>query len=50
MAVDEIVERLAKLDSCAVSDAQDKLGIKGTVIGILPLYPSGSLAGPLPSG
>ena len=45
MAVDEIVERLAKLDSCAVSDAQDKLGIKGTVIGILPLYPTGRIVG-----
>ena len=45
MAVDEWVERLAKLDTCAVSDAQDKLGIKGTVIGILPLYETGRIAG-----
>jgi regulator of RNase E activity RraA len=45
MAVDALVERLAKLDSCAVSDAQDKLGIKGTVIGILPLYPTGRIVG-----
>ncbi|MEE8518965.1 MAG: RraA family protein [Dehalococcoidia bacterium] len=45
MAVDSIVERLAKLDTCAVSDAQDKLGIKGTVIGIAPLYPTGRIAG-----
>ncbi len=45
MAVDEWVERLGKLDSCAVSDAQDKLGIKGTVIGILPLYETGRIAG-----
>lgn len=45
MAVDEWVERLGKLDTCAVSDAQDKLGIKGTVIGILPLYETGRIAG-----
>lgn len=45
MAVDAYVERLAKLDTCAVSDAQDKLGIKGTVIGISPLYPTGRIAG-----
>ena len=45
MAVDSIVERLAKLDTCAVSDAQDKLGIKGTVIGISPLYPTGRIVG-----
>ena len=45
MAVDAIVERLAKLDTCAVSDAQDKLGISGTVIGINPLYPATRIAG-----
>jgi regulator of RNase E activity RraA len=45
MAVDSLVERLAKLDTCAVSDAQDKLGIKGTVIGINPLYPTGRIVG-----
>ncbi|MEX2599934.1 MAG: RraA family protein [Dehalococcoidia bacterium] len=45
MAVDAIVERLKNLDTCAVSDAQDKLGIKGTVIGINPLYPTGRIAG-----
>ena len=45
MAIDEWVERLRVLDTCAVSDAQDKLGIKGTVIGILPLYETGRIAG-----
>lgn len=45
MAVDEWVERLRQLDTCAVSDAQDKLGIAGTVIGILPLYETGRIAG-----
>ena len=45
MAVDTWVERLRQLDTCAVSDAQDKLGIKGTVIGILPLYETERIAG-----
>jgi len=45
MAGDSIVERLTKLDTCAISDAQDKLGIKGTIIGIAPLYPTGRIAG-----
>src|SRR5437868_186935 len=30
----EIVSRLSKLDSCAVSDALDKLGLKGSGTGI----------------
>src|SRR5712691_12801526 len=30
----EMVSRLSRLDSCAVSDALDKLGLKGTVTGI----------------
>ncbi len=45
MAVDQWVQRLAKLDTCAVSDAQDKLGLKGTVLGILPLYETHRIAG-----
>lgn len=45
MSIDEWVERLAKLDTCAVSDAQDKLGIKGTVLGVLPLYETKRIAG-----
>ena len=45
MATDEWVERLQKLDTCAVSDAQDKLGIHGTVVGILPLYETKRIAG-----
>jgi regulator of RNase E activity RraA len=40
-----LVERLSKLDTCAVSDAQDKLGIMGTVTGIVPLYPTHRIAG-----
>jgi 4-hydroxy-4-methyl-2-oxoglutarate aldolase len=30
----EIISRLSRLDSCAVSDALDKLGLKGAVTGI----------------
>ncbi|MEX2430505.1 MAG: RraA family protein [Dehalococcoidia bacterium] len=36
---------MRKLDTCAVSDAKDKLGIKGTVLGVHPLYPTGRIAG-----
>lgn len=32
--MNEFVSRLGKLDSCAVSDALDKLGLKGSVTGI----------------
>ena len=32
--MDEFTERLSKLDSCAVSDALDKLGLKGVASGI----------------
>jgi regulator of RNase E activity RraA len=32
--VDSLADRLSRLDSCAVSDALDKLGLKGTVTGI----------------
>ena len=42
---DPLVVRLAKLDSCAVSDAMDKLGYKGTVTGIVPLSSKRRIAG-----
>jgi 4-hydroxy-4-methyl-2-oxoglutarate aldolase len=32
--VDELVARLNRLDSCAISDALDKLGLKGAVTGL----------------
>ena len=32
--MDEFVSRLGRLDSCAVSDALDKLGLKGSVTGL----------------
>lgn len=34
MTMDELTTRLSKLDSCAVSDALDKLGLKGAASGI----------------
>ncbi len=35
----DIVRRLAALDTCAVSDALDTLGLEGAVIGVRPLWP-----------
>jgi regulator of RNase E activity RraA len=45
MGRDELVTRLAKLDTCAVSDALDRLGLSGTVTGIRPLSVLGRIAG-----
>jgi 4-hydroxy-4-methyl-2-oxoglutarate aldolase len=42
---DEIVARLMRLDSCAVSDALDKLGLNGCVTGISPLSAMRKIAG-----
>jgi regulator of RNase E activity RraA len=38
MAREEIIERLAKLDTCAVSDALDSLALKGATWGVRPLW------------
>lgn len=38
MAQEEIVGRLSKLDTCAVSDALDRLGVKGATIGVCPVW------------
>jgi regulator of RNase E activity RraA len=44
----ELSARLARLDTCAVSDALDRLGLPGAVTGIAPLVPAaGPLAGPV---
>jgi regulator of RNase E activity RraA len=43
--VTELVERLRRLDSSAVSDALDALGRPGVVSGIPPLWSSGRIAG-----
>jgi 4-hydroxy-4-methyl-2-oxoglutarate aldolase len=42
----DLVERLRKLDTCSVSDALDKLGLPGTVIGLSPFTVRGRVAGP----
>jgi 4-hydroxy-4-methyl-2-oxoglutarate aldolase len=42
---EEFCERLAALDSSAVSDALDALGRPGVVTGIGPLWPSGRIVG-----
>jgi 4-hydroxy-4-methyl-2-oxoglutarate aldolase len=38
MAREPLIERLAKLDTCAVSDALDSLALKGATWGIGPLW------------
>jgi regulator of RNase E activity RraA len=45
MPLDEPIPRLSKLDSCAVSDALDRLGLKGSVLGISPLWPCPRVVG-----
>jgi 4-hydroxy-4-methyl-2-oxoglutarate aldolase len=42
---DELVDRLGKLDACAVSDAMDKLGLPGAVLGLTPLWQCPRIAG-----
>lgn len=42
---DDLIERLAKLDTPTVSDALDKLGLPGAVFGIAPMTVSRRLAG-----
>jgi 4-hydroxy-4-methyl-2-oxoglutarate aldolase len=39
MTSDDALTRLGKLDTCAVSDALDRLALKGAVLGIRPLWP-----------
>ena len=43
----DILARLSRLDSCAVSDALDKLGLKGSVTGIRRLTTMRRLCGPV---
>lgn len=40
-----MIDRLARLDTCAVSDALDHLGLRGATIGIRPLWPCPKIAG-----
>ena len=43
--MDDLISRLSRLDSCAVSDALDKLGLKGAVTGIRRLSSERRIAG-----
>ena len=43
--MDPLVERLLKLDTCAVSDALDRLGRTGVALGILPCSPPAKIGG-----
>jgi regulator of RNase E activity RraA len=45
MEPDQTIARLSKLDSCAVSDALDRMGLKGAVLGIRPLWPCPRVVG-----
>lgn len=45
MAEDDLVARLAKLDTCAVSDALDRLGLKGVTFGTRPVWPCPRIVG-----
>jgi len=45
MAREAIIERLAKLDTCAVSDALDSLILKGATWGVRPQWPCAKIAG-----
>jgi 4-hydroxy-4-methyl-2-oxoglutarate aldolase len=45
MSVDNLIERLSRLDSCALSDALDKLRMPGTVIGLLSMTVPRKIAG-----
>ena len=45
MARDHIVDRLAKLDTCAVSDSLDSLNLKGATWGVRPQWPCPRIVG-----
>jgi regulator of RNase E activity RraA len=43
--MDDLVKRLAKLDTCAASDALDRLALRGATIGIRPVWPCARIVG-----
>lgn len=45
MIADDAATRLGRLDSCAVSDALDRLGLPGAVRGLAPLWPCPRIVG-----
>lgn len=42
---DALVERLSKIDTCALSDAMDRIGLKGVAYGIKPQWPGPRICG-----
>jgi 4-hydroxy-4-methyl-2-oxoglutarate aldolase len=42
---DTLATRLARLDTCGVSDALDRLGLQGAVLGLKPMWPCPRIAG-----
>jgi regulator of RNase E activity RraA len=45
MAREAIVDRLLKLDTCAVSDGMDRLGLIGATYGVRPMWPCPKIVG-----
>jgi len=45
MPREAIIERLAKLDTCAVSDGMDRLGLKGATYGVRPMWSCPKIVG-----
>lgn len=45
--MDDLIQRLGRLDSCAVSDALDKLGLRGSVTGLHRYSTERRIAGPV---
>jgi regulator of RNase E activity RraA len=45
MTREAIIERLVKLDTCAVSDGMDRLGLKGATFGIRPMWACPKIVG-----
>ncbi len=41
----DLAARLARLDTCGVSDAMDRLGLQGAVLGLRPMWPCPRIAG-----
>ena len=41
----DIVQRLSQLDTCAVSDALDRLGLRGATTGVGPVWPCPRICG-----
>ncbi|MCG2621346.1 RraA family protein [Arthrobacter sp. I2-34] len=42
---DRLIERLRRLDACAVSDAMDRLGLEGVALGLQPLTADRRISG-----